>query len=169
MSDIVWSIDPRRDDLRSVVQRVRQFASDVLEAQDIEWELRVPEELNRVRLGPEQRRHLYLIFKEAINNIARHARARRVQLSISFDSRNLLCEIKDDGGGFVPGALGENGSSGRGGHGMGNMQSRAREIGGRLEVNSEPGRGTELKLYAPLRRARKAGMRDELSTRLRRD
>jgi two-component sensor histidine kinase len=161
MSDIVWSIDPRRDDLRNVVQRVRQFASDVLEARGIEWDFRVPEELNRVRLDPEQRRHLYLIFKEAINNIARHADARRVSLYIGFDSRNLLCEIKDDGRGFVPKASGEEASNGRGGHGLPNMQSRAREIGGRLEINSKAGTGTQLKLIAPLRRSRrtKAGMR----------
>lgn len=154
MSDIVWSIDPRRDDLRSVVQRVRQFASDVLEPPGIEWEFRVPEELNSVRLDPEQRRHLYLIFKEALNNISRHAEARRVSLSIGFDSRHLVCEIKDDGRGFTPKAPGEESSNGRGGHGLPNMQSRAVEIGGRLEVISKPGDGTELKLTVPLRRSR---------------
>jgi signal transduction histidine kinase len=141
--------------LRSVAQRVRQFASDVLEARAIEWDFRVPEELSRVRLDPEQRRHLYLIFKEAVNNIARHADARRVSLSIDFDSRNLLCEIKDDGRGFIPKEPGEEAANGRGGHGLGNMQSRAVEIGGRLEVNSRPGAGTELRFRVPLRRGRR--------------
>ncbi|HEY0323443.1 MAG TPA: two-component regulator propeller domain-containing protein [Pyrinomonadaceae bacterium] len=157
MSDIVWSIDPRRDDLRNVVQRIRQFASDVLEAQNIEWDFRVPEELDGIRLGPEQRRHLYLIFKEAINNIARHADCHRVSLSIDVEARSLLCEIRDDGRGFAPKAPNEVTSNGRGGHGLPNMQSRARELGGRLEVDSNPGGGTRLKLTVP----RKAGMKDE--------
>jgi ligand-binding sensor domain-containing protein/signal transduction histidine kinase len=162
MSDIVWSIDPRRDDLRNVVQRVRQFASDVLEAQSIEWDFQVPQELDRIRLGPEQRRHLYLIFKEAINNIARHADCRRVSLSINFDARSLRCEITDDGSGFVPKAPTEALSNGRGGHGLPNMQARARELGGRLEVDSNPGGGTRLKLTFPLKMARtKQGIRAE--------
>ncbi|HKS27410.1 MAG TPA: two-component regulator propeller domain-containing protein [Pyrinomonadaceae bacterium] len=159
MSDIVWSIDPRRDDLRNVVQRVRQFASDVLEPRGIEWTFTVPEELNRLRLDPEQRRHLYLIFKEAINNISRHAEARRVSLSISFDSRRLVCEIKDDGRGFAPKASQELPSNGRGGHGLPNMQARAREIGGSMQVDSKPGGGTVLRLTVPLRRTgRRAGV-----------
>ncbi|MCA1557835.1 MAG: histidine kinase, partial [Acidobacteria bacterium] len=153
MSDIVWSIDPRRDDLKSVVQRVRQFASDVLEARGIEWEFRVPEELERIRLGPEQRRHLYLIFKEPINNIARHADCRRVALSIDVDARSLRCEITDDGRGFTPKAPGEPASNGRGGHGLVNMRARASETGGQMEFDSEPGKGTRLKLTIPLRRA----------------
>jgi signal transduction histidine kinase len=155
MSDIVWSIDPRRDDLRNVVQRVRQFASDVLEARDIEWTFQVPQELDRIRLGPEQRRHLYLIFKEAVNNIARHADCHRVSLSINFDARHLLCEITDDGRGFAPKSNGEASSNGRGGHGLVNMQARARELGGRLDIDSEPGGGTRLKLTFPLRKARR--------------
>lgn len=159
MSDIVWSIDPRRDDLRNVVQRVRQFASDVLEPRGIEWSFSVPEELYRLRLDPEQRRHLYLIFKEAINNISRHADASRVSLSIAFDSRSLVCEIKDDGRGFTPRASQELPSNGRGGHGLPNMQSRAREIGGEMKIDSKPGGGTGLRLTVPLRRAsRKIGM-----------
>lgn len=163
MSDIVWSIDPRRDDLRNVVQRVRQFASDVLEAQSIEWDFRVPQELDRIRLGPEQRRHLYLIFKEAINNIARHADCRRVSLSITFDARSLVCEITDDGSGFVRKAPDEASSNGRGGHGLPNMQARARELGGRLEVDSKPGAGTRLKLTFPLKMARtKQEMKDKI-------
>jgi ligand-binding sensor domain-containing protein/signal transduction histidine kinase len=149
MSDIVWSIDPRRDDLKSVVQRVRQFASDVLEAGNIEWEFHVPQELDGVRLGPEQRRHLYLIFKEAINNIARHSECRRVSLSINFEDGNLLCEIMDDGRGFLQKPPSESTSNGRGGHGLPNMQSRARDIGGSLEVDSKPEHGTRLKLTIP--------------------
>src|SRR5262249_45129162 len=82
MGDIVWSINPRHDDLSSVVQRVRQFASDVLEAKGIAWEFRVTPAVERVRVGPEQRRHLFLIFKEGVNNVARHAEGcRSVALS----------------------------------------------------------------------------------------
>ena len=64
LSDVVWSIDPRRDDLRNVLTRVRQAAAP-LEAQGIAWSLEGPPQPQKVKLTPQQRHHLYLIFKEA--------------------------------------------------------------------------------------------------------
>jgi ligand-binding sensor domain-containing protein/signal transduction histidine kinase len=152
MSDIVWSIDPRRDDLQSVVRRIRQFASDVLEAQGIDWELRVPPEVESLKLGPDERRHLFLIFKEGINNVARHgAGAKAVSLSIAVRGRQLIGEIKDDGCGFTPQGPSAERSKGRGGNGLPNMSTRAEQLGGRLEIASSPGSGTRLTLRVPLK------------------
>ena len=64
MSDIVWSIDPHKDDLHNVASRIRQCASDVWEAGGIDWEFKASEEIGHIKLPPEQRRHIYLIFKE---------------------------------------------------------------------------------------------------------
>src|SRR5262249_7271664 len=83
MSDIVWSIDPRLDDLSNVVFRVREFASDLLGGAGIEWQLGAQPEFDKVKLSPQQRRQLFLIFKEAINNAARHAFCNSVALSLS--------------------------------------------------------------------------------------
>ncbi len=150
MSDIVWSIDPCRDDLHSVILRVRQFAADVLEAQGINWTLQAGPELDQVKLKPEQRRHLFLIFKEALTNIARHAGSTNVVLRLTIAGRQLRAEISDDGNGFVPASTSEPGTNGRGGHGVENMQGRARQLGGGLEINSTPGAGTCLRLTMPL-------------------
>ncbi|HTF38785.1 MAG TPA: ATP-binding protein, partial [Blastocatellia bacterium] len=150
MSDIVWSIDPRRDDLQSVVRRVRQFAADVLEAQGIKCDLWVAPELEQVKLKPEQRRHLFLIFKEALANIARHARCTSVLLRLTIAGHQLRAEISDDGSGFVAIPTSERVSNGRGGHGVENMRARAVQLGGRLEINSTPGAGTRLTLTMPL-------------------
>jgi two-component sensor histidine kinase len=152
MSDIVWSIDPRRDDLRSVVQRVRQFASDVLEAKGIGWEFRLQPEVEKVKIGPEQRRHLYLIFKEGINNVVRHADgAKNVSLSLALNHQHLVGEIRDDGCGFTPRPPGEINGRSRGGNGLVNMRARAEEVKGRVEIESVPARGTTLKLILPLK------------------
>jgi len=153
MRDIVWAIDPRRDDLSNVVFRVRQFASDVLEPQRIKLDFQAPAELEKIKLDPEQRRHLFLIFKEAINNIARHAECASVSLRITVSQSRLIVEIRDDGRGFSdlrPQQSPTNG--GAGGHGLGNMQSRAEELGGDLNVVSSPGRGTCLKLTIPFKK-----------------
>ena len=152
MSDIVWSIDPRRDDLHHVVVRVRQFASDVLEARGIGWDFHVSPEVERLKLHPEQRRHLYLILKEAVNNVVRHAgEVRSVAISVEVAGGQLVGEVRDDGRGFVPVAPGERQSNGLGGNGLPNMRARAESLGGRLEVESAPGAGTRLRLRLPLK------------------
>ena len=155
MSDIVWAIDPRRDDLKNLVLRVRQFAADVLEPQGIAWEFTAPPDLERIKLSPEQRRHLYLIFKEALNNIARHARCASAALSISIAHHRLLIVILDDGCGLNDKPSDKpstNGRGGRGGNGLQNMKARALELGGALEIDSALGQGMRLTLTIPLRK-----------------
>jgi ligand-binding sensor domain-containing protein/two-component sensor histidine kinase len=153
MRDIVWSIDPRRDDLANVVVRVRQFASDVLEPQKIKLDFQAPAELEKIKLNPEQRRHLFLIFKEALNNIARHAECASVSLSINVSRSRLIVEISDDGRGLSdlqPQQSSTNG--GASGHGLENMQSRAAQLGGQFSIESSPSSGTCLKLTIPLKK-----------------
>ena len=155
MSDIVWSIDPSRDELGQVVTRTRQFAADVLDAQGISWQFLASADIEKVKLDPEQRRHLFLIFKEALNNIARHAAAKTVSMNLSINGNQLLAEIADDGCGFTPqtseAAVAVVPKS-RGGNGLGNMQARAAELHGTLTIDSAPGRGTRLILSLPLKR-----------------
>ncbi len=149
MSDIVWSIDPRRDNLKDVVQRVRGFASDVLEPNRIEWELDAPPDIENIKLPPEERRHLFLIFKEAINNVARHSGCTLVRLSLAISDRRLTADINDDGRGFDAGELS---SSSRGGNGLVNMRRRAAEVGGDVDIDSAPGRGTHISFRFPLKK-----------------
>ncbi len=155
MSDIVWAIDPRRDDLSQVITRARQFAADVLDAQGIAWQFTAPLEVEKIKLDPEQRRHLFLLFKESFNNIARHAECRNVFIILSVSGNRLIAEIKDDGLGFTPPPPGTAVAvlpKSRGGNGLGNMQARALELGGQLTIDSSPGQGTRLTLAVPLKR-----------------
>jgi signal transduction histidine kinase len=145
MSDIVWSVDPRRDDLRNVALRIRQFASDVLEAQGIRWTLQAPAEPEKLKLAPEQRRHVYLIFQEAITNAARHAACTAVQMSVHVAGNQFVAQIRDDGCGFVPGQA-------PAGNGLTNIRMRAAELGGHCQIVSTPGAGTHLTVKFPLKR-----------------
>ena len=150
MSDIVWSIDPRRDDLQHVVARVRQYASDVLDAQGIVWQFTAPADLATIKLDPDQRRHLYLILKEAINNIAKHSHCRTATIALQVQGNQLTAEVRDDGSGF---ALASNDTASlptRGGNGLKNLHVRAHELGGTLQLDSAPGQGTRLLLQVPL-------------------
>jgi len=144
MSDVVWSIDPRRDDLRSLVARVREFASNLLEARGITWEFQIPAEIDRICLAPEQRRDLYLIFKEAIANIARHASCASAHLSVEVADDWLVVQIRDDGRGFRP-------DTARG-HGLTSIEARALRIHARCKIASAPGEGTSITVFVPLSR-----------------
>jgi signal transduction histidine kinase len=146
--DIVWAIDPGHDDLASLIYRVRQFASDVLEPKQLTFDFPTPAELEKIKLDPEQRRHLYLIFKEAINNIAHHADCRSVAFGVQLADGRLTADLQDDGRGFV---TSEPQTNGRGGHGLENMRRRIEQLNGQLRVESEPGRGTRLHLSLPLK------------------
>jgi ligand-binding sensor domain-containing protein/signal transduction histidine kinase len=143
-SDIVWSTDPKRDNLGSLMVRLREFAGDVLEARDIVWSLVAPSEPERIALDPDRRRHLYMVIKEAINNAARHAGAGQVTIVITHTDRALEARIHDDGRGFDPEVP-------RQGNGVANMRARAADIGGTLSITSDD-RGTDIMLRVPLRR-----------------
>jgi signal transduction histidine kinase len=155
MREIVWAIDPRREELSAVVSRVRQFAYDVLEAKGINWDFIVQPELEQIKLDPEQRRHLFLIFKEGLNNIARHADCQSVSMTLTLDRQQLWGEIRDDGRGFP--ARNGTGSAEEpmgyaNGYGLENMRQRASQVGGQVWIDSAPGEGARIKLMIPLKK-----------------
>jgi signal transduction histidine kinase/streptogramin lyase len=143
--DIVWAIDPRRDDGASLVARVREFGASLLEPKGIAWEFGASPEAEALRLDPEQRRQLLLVFKEALHNIVRHARCSAASVSIATRDGHLQAEVRDDGCGFSE-------APASAGHGLGSMRARAAQLGGELTIHSQPGAGTRLVLDVPLRR-----------------
>jgi signal transduction histidine kinase len=145
MSELVWAINPRRDSLVDLSQRMRRFASDLLPARGIALTFRAPAGVDEIRLGADVRRHVFLVFKEAVNNLARHSGAAHANLDLSVDAGRLILVVADDGCGFDPAADDR-------GQGMASMRSRARAAGGTLEIDSAPQRGTRLRLQVPLGR-----------------
>lgn len=146
MSDIVWAVNPKRDRLRNVVQRMRRFASDALSSRDIELAFEAPDAESELRLGADMRREVYLVFKESLNNAVRHSGCRRVAIELRRGPGSLHLTVRDDGTGFDPDAEFD-------GHGLQSIRRRARELGGDLQIESAPGRGTVVRLHVPLRRS----------------
>jgi signal transduction histidine kinase len=141
MSDIVWAINPRRDSLVELVQRMRRFASDVLAARGIEFTFQAP--ADAVSLSADVRRHVFLVFKESINNLARHSGAAHAAIVLSLHGGRLTLQVIDDGRGFDSTAT-------HAGHGLASMRARAEAIGGTLEISAKTGTGTRLRLEVPL-------------------
>ena len=93
-------------------------------------------------------RSLFLTTQEALANIARHAKAKQVLINIEPEEDNVVLRISDDGQGFDMAA-----KSYSVGHGLSNMRARAEDLNGSFEIQSEPGRGTTVKLVFPVREA----------------
>jgi signal transduction histidine kinase len=146
MRDIVWSIHPDNDSLEKIAARMRQYAAQMLEPQDVAVHFQVAANALPLKMQPEARKHLYLFFKEAIHNIARHAQCDRADISIRRENGSFVLEIRDNGQGFEPNAPLKT----TGGNGLRNLRNRAEVLGGKLVVESTPGAGTVLRLVAPL-------------------
>jgi len=146
MSDIVWAINPKGDSLQNLIQRMRRFASDGFTARNIGFEFRAPELDRHVEMGADLRREVFLLFKEAVNNVLRHSTCTRAEIEVNFDGHNVCLRVSDNGKGFDT-------TSDSDGHGLVSIRQRARKLAGTLEVTSAPGNGTTIALRAPLSRA----------------
>jgi len=143
MSDIVWAINPNKDHLRDLIQRMRRFASDLFTARQIEFSFSAPGEEQALKIGADLRRQVFLIFKEAVNNIARHSACTEAQIEMRIENRWLTVRVADNGPGFDPAQISE-------GQGLASMRARAKELGGELQVTSNDGQGTTILLNVPL-------------------
>jgi len=146
MGDIVWAINPRRDRMSDLVHRMRRFASDTLAAREIDFVFRAPKDEDRLKLGADVRREVYLVFKESINNAAKHAGGAHVEVDFAVEGDRLSLRVRDDGEGFTPDEADD-------GHGLDSMRRRGSRLGGTLQIDSRPGDGTVVLLQVPLRTA----------------
>jgi ligand-binding sensor domain-containing protein/signal transduction histidine kinase len=149
MSDIVWAVNPKRDHLSDLTHRMRRFAEDLLDAKGIEFSIRSSLDEKDVPLGADLRREVYLIFKECINNLAKHSGCTEAVLTFGINGRWLTISIADNGKGFEPAADGA--PAGMGGHGLASMRRRAEALGGSLTIDSHAGSGATVTLKVPVR------------------
>jgi len=125
MSDLVWAIDPRRDHLLDLVQRMRRFASDMFTSRNIRFRFSAP--AGDLRLSVDQRRHIFLIFKESVNNIVRHSDCTEAEIGLTLEANALVLRVHDTGRGV------DSSQAGRG-NGLSGMRARALALGGEMEI-----------------------------------
>ncbi len=139
MADIVWTINPENDQFELIILRMRSFAYELLGAKGIDFEFVADENITKIKLPMDVRKNLYLIFKEATNNMVKYAEASKAMFSIKGEKDILSLIIHDNGKGFEMSKLSE-------GNGIKNMKNRAEEIKAKLNIESFPGRGTTIQL-----------------------
>jgi ligand-binding sensor domain-containing protein len=150
MNDIVWAINPLNDQFENVIQRMQYFAGELLSGKDILLQFDIAAGARSIRLAMDQRKNIYLIFKEAVNNAYKYSQAKTVTVSIATSANNLLMTISDDGTGFIltePSAT----EPSLQGNGLHNMKFRSKEIHAHLQICSWPQKGTSIELKLPLK------------------
>lgn len=135
MRDIVWAINPHRDSVLEMTRKMRQYAEETFVPNNISLKFDAPEDGANTRLSMDVRRELFLIFKEAVNNAARHSDCSRIEIEFRVSHGRIFLQIADNGRGFDVADEFD-------GNGLSNIKTRAEKIGGRFEIESAPGRGT---------------------------
>ncbi|MFN0276908.1 MAG: triple tyrosine motif-containing protein [Chitinophagales bacterium] len=143
MSDIVWAVNPKNDTLENMLVRMQQFAADLLEAKNISYAFEVNESILKTKIPLEIRRDFYLIYKEAINNLAKHSACTQAVIRLYLDKNVLHLIVKDNGIGFDYNLQNQ-------GNGLKNYQARSKNINGKVEMQSQIGKGAEMHLSIPL-------------------
>jgi signal transduction histidine kinase/ligand-binding sensor domain-containing protein len=144
LDEIVWAVNPKNDDLNSLVTYFCQYAGRFLQSVPLSCRIQISPQLPAAPLTAEQRYNLFLAFKEGLHNVVKHSAASSFRLSIAVESQTLRMELEDDGRGFSEAADDAKGD------GLRNMRERLQQLGGRCEIASTPGKGTNLVFTLPL-------------------
>lgn len=140
MRDFIWVLDPKHDKLQDTVLRIQDFGKKLFEDTGITLSIKsnLPKELNP-RLAVNTKRHILLIFKEAMNNAFKYAECNAIVLDFQYKDSVLVFELSDNGLGFDQQDLVRV-------NGLNNMKERAKEIGAELRIETVPALGTKIQL-----------------------
>jgi signal transduction histidine kinase len=139
MSDIIWAVNSKNDRFENIALRMNQFSSEILEAKNATLDFKSDASLSALKLAMVQRKNFYLFFKEAINNAAKYACAKKVSVCITKKKNHIEMYISDDGKGFD---TGQNFS----GNGMNTLRKRAAELAAVFKITSIINEGTVVEL-----------------------
>ncbi|MEO8398600.1 MAG: two-component regulator propeller domain-containing protein [Ignavibacteriaceae bacterium] len=136
--DFIWSIDPKNDSLYELIVRLKDFGDEIFNNSEVQFEVSgISDDLKNQMLPLDFRRHLSLIFKEAMNNSLKHSNGNKLMLSTKIKDEELEISIEDNGEGFS--IIQESK-----GNGLNNMIKRSEKIQGVLNIDSRIGTGTKI-------------------------
>jgi len=142
MSDIVWSINTTNDHLENLTDRMKAFCSMTLTPAGIDFYFDVQAAFSGAALPMDKRKNIFLIFKECIHNILKHADCKHVTIAITLQHHKITMSVKDDGRGFD-----QKNTKAYNGNGLNNMRKRAGNMFGKLTIHSFVDVGTIVELH----------------------
>jgi ligand-binding sensor domain-containing protein/signal transduction histidine kinase len=144
LDEIVWAVNPSNDTLEGLISYACKYAQEYLEMAGLRYRLDVPAQLPDSTVAPEVRHNVFLAFKEAVNNVVKHAQASVVSIRLRLDPGTFTIEIEDNGRGLS----GQAEKAGR--NGLRNMRKRMDDAGGTFFIGPAPQAGTLVRLTAPV-------------------
>ncbi|MEK7782268.1 MAG: two-component regulator propeller domain-containing protein [Verrucomicrobiota bacterium] len=152
MDEIVWAVNPRHDTLESLTNYIARFAHDFLSAAQIRCRLDAPTRVPELAVRSEIRHNLFLAFKETLNNAVKHSGANEVLVTLELAPGGFKVVVSDNGSGFDPQKSAASPAGNRlvSGYGVAGIRTRLEQVGGRVEIHSTRGEGTQVGLFVPL-------------------
>jgi ligand-binding sensor domain-containing protein/two-component sensor histidine kinase len=147
IGDIVWTVNPQRDSVRELVQRVRYFATEICTSSDIDLHFEADSGELDGEANSEIRHDVFLIAKEALHNAVKHASCSRIDVRFFIFADILELEVADNGRGIATG--------GTEGNGLASMRQRAKALQGTIQFLAGEEGGTRVRLRIPLKRMRR--------------
>jgi len=144
IGNIIWALNPINNTLESLLGYLREYTFEFLELHRLPVVFNIPGSTDNRIIAHEVRTHFFMVVKEILHNIVKHAAANKVEINITVVSSRLCCSIQDDGAGFLIG------QANRFGNGLRNMKQRITETGGILIIDAAPGKGTSIELEIPV-------------------
>lgn len=142
LDEIVWNIKMTDENLEDMTARMRRYAGELLENVGIVYSLQVENRFSDKKMGMEKRRELFLIFKEILNNIRKHARATKVEILIAIRDYQFYLSLQDNGIGFDACCQTSR-------NGLCNMKERVKKWKGLISIASEKNKGTLVEVWIP--------------------
>jgi len=137
LTDIIWNVNPINNDFDKIIFRIRKLNEELLESQGINIIFENELDEAKIHISFETGREYYLIFKEALNNIAKHALSTEVNIRIYIKDHQLITEIRDNGKGFDKDLVHK-------GNGLINIETRMNRVCKKFAIDSVPGFGTSI-------------------------
>ncbi len=155
LDEIVWAVNPLNDTLDGLINYFCKYAQEYLTLAGLRYRLEVPDQLPKTPLPPEVRHNVFLAAKEAVTNIARHAKASAAWIRLRLEPSRFILEIEDNGQGMAN--MDE--ARARTRNGLSNMRKRLEEVGGSCTFIPRPEGGTVVRLIGPLGKVKFDGAR----------
>jgi signal transduction histidine kinase len=143
MNEIVWTLNVSNDSLQNLIAYMRRYAVKYLDDVGIECSFRQPATIPGNEVDGATRRHIFLLLKESLNNVVKHAHASKVAITIAVNGKMQII-IHDNGNGIPVEIIKQTT-----GNGLKNMQQRIKELGGTMEMTNQAGTLVQFNLPVP--------------------
>lgn len=144
MNDVIWAVNINKQEGKSFSSRIKDFNLDLFDARNIECTYDIDPLVEQRITRMLVRKNILLITKEAINNIIKHSGATKVFISLSERNNLLLLSIRDNGIGFITA------NTRQGGNGLLSLELRTKQMGGTVQIETLPEKGTHVLCSVPL-------------------